>query len=151
MTPDPVPRPAHAAPLGRKLVFVVTEDWFFASHFLPMARAARELGLEVAVVARLREHGAAIEAAGARVIPLESERASLNPMSAGSPPGGSRRSCRRERADLVHCIALRGILVGGAAAAMAGVPRRIYALTGSGLLGARTDLVGRGARAAPAP
>ena len=24
----------------RRLVFVVTEDWFFASHFLPMARAA---------------------------------------------------------------------------------------------------------------
>lgn len=25
---------------GKSLVFVVTEDWFFASHFLPMARAA---------------------------------------------------------------------------------------------------------------
>ena len=32
---------------GRKLVFVITEDWFFVSHFLPMAGAARELGFEV--------------------------------------------------------------------------------------------------------
>jgi hypothetical protein len=31
-----------------KLLFVATEDWFFASHFLPMARAARELDFDVA-------------------------------------------------------------------------------------------------------
>ena len=34
---SPPPRPARPM---RRLVFVVTEDWFFASHFLPMARAA---------------------------------------------------------------------------------------------------------------
>ena len=34
----------------RRLVFVVTEDWFFASHFLPMARAAIAMDLAVAVV-----------------------------------------------------------------------------------------------------
>ena len=33
----------------RRLVFVVTEDWFFASHFLPMARAAQAAGFEVHV------------------------------------------------------------------------------------------------------
>jgi glycosyltransferase involved in cell wall biosynthesis len=48
----------------------------------------------------------------------------------------------------VHCIALRPILVGGAACLMAGAARRVYALTGLGFLGARDDLVGRGARAA---
>ena len=148
MTPDSHAAPGARLPARRKLVFVVTEDWFFASHFLPMARAARELGLEVAVVARLREHAAAIETAGARTIPLEADRASLNPLSAGYAAGQVAAILRRERADLVHCIALRGILVGGAAAGMAGVSRRIYALTGSGLVGARTDLVGRGARAA---
>ena len=58
---DPADAPRAA---GRKLVFVVTEDWFFASHFLPMARAARELGLTVRVVCRVRDHGPAIEATG---------------------------------------------------------------------------------------
>ena len=140
--------PATRPPVGRKLVFVVTEDWFFASHFLPMARAARELGLDVAVVARVRGHRGPIEGAGARVIPLEAERGSLNPVGAGFAAGRLAAILRRERADLVNCIALRAILVGGAAAAMAGVPRRVYALTGSGLLGARPGLLGRGARAA---
>jgi hypothetical protein len=56
---------------GKKLAFVVTEDWFFASHFLPMMRAARELGLEVVVITRVRGHRKELEQAGARVIPLE--------------------------------------------------------------------------------
>lgn len=128
---------------GRKLVFIVTEDWFFASHFLPMARAARELGLEVAVVTRVKAHREAIEATGARVIPLQAERRSLNPMAAGYASGQLASILRAEKADLVHCIALRSILVGGFAASLAGVDRRVYALTGLGFLGARTDYVGR--------
>ena len=128
---------------GRKLVFVVTEDWFFASHFLPMARAARELGLEVAVVTRVKAYREAIEATGARVIPLQAERRSLNPMAAGYASGQLASILRAEKADLVHCIALRSILVGGFAASLAGVDRRVYALTGLGFLGARTDYVGR--------
>ena len=133
---------------GRKLAFVVTEDWFFASHFLPMAQAARDLGLEVAVVTRVREHQGAIEATGARVIPLEAERRSLNPMAAGYAAGRLAAIFKAWRPDLVHCIALKPILIGGTAALMAGIPRRVYALTGLGLLGARQGLVGRGARLA---
>ncbi|MET0531862.1 MAG: glycosyltransferase family 4 protein [Microvirga sp.] len=128
---------------GRKLVFVVTEDWFFVSHFLPMAGAARELGLDVTVVTRVRDHREAIEATGAKVIALEAERRSLNPMAAGYAAGQLAAILKDEKADLVHCIALKSILVGGFAASMAGVGRRVYALTGLGFLGARTDFVGR--------
>jgi glycosyltransferase involved in cell wall biosynthesis len=129
--------------MASRIAFVVTEDWFFASHFLPMARAARELGLEVDVVTRVRDRKAAIEATGARVIPLEAERRSLNPMAAGYTAGRLAAILKQTRPDIVHCIALRSILTGGAAAAMAGIDRRVYALTGLGYLGARSDLAGR--------
>jgi glycosyltransferase involved in cell wall biosynthesis len=132
----------------KRLAFIVTEDWFFASHFLPMARAAREMDLDVAVITRVREHRAAIEATGAKIIPLEAERRSLNPAAAGYSAGRLAAILKAWKPDIVHCIALRAILVGGAAALMAGVPRRIYALTGLGFLGARQDLLGRGARMA---
>ncbi|MCJ2096092.1 glycosyltransferase family 4 protein [Methylobacterium sp. J-072] len=130
----------------RSLVFVVTEDWFFASHFLPMARAAIGMGLAVTVVTRVRAHRAIIEATGARVVPLEAERASLNPMAAGYAAGQLAGILKALNADIVHCIALRSILVGGTAAAMAGIPARVYALTGLGLVGARSDRIGRAAR-----
>ncbi|CAA9310875.1 MAG: Lipid carrier : UDP-N-acetylgalactosaminyltransferase / Alpha-1,3-N-acetylgalactosamine transferase PglA; Putative glycosyltransferase [uncultured Microvirga sp.] len=127
---------SRSKPPARTLVFVVTEDWFFASHFLPMVEGARELGLEAAVVTRVRDHRAAIEATGARVIPFEAERRSLNPLAAGREAGRLAAILRREKPDLVHCIALRPILLGGSAALMAGVGRRVYALTGLGFLGA---------------
>jgi glycosyltransferase involved in cell wall biosynthesis len=148
---DPSESPLPSGSLkvaGRKLVIFVTEDWFFASHFLPMARAAAELGLKVTVITRVRDHREAIEATGARVIPLEAERRSLNPMAAGYAAGRLAAILRTEKPDILHCIALRPILLGGAAAVMAGVPRRIFALTGLGLFGARHDMAGRGARAA---
>ena len=128
---------------GRKLVFIVTEDWFFASHFLPMVRAARELGLAVTVVTRVRAHREVIEALGAKVVPLDIERRSLNPITMGDASGQLAAILKAEKADLVHCIAIKGILLGGFAAMLAGVGRRVYALTGLGFIGARTDTVGR--------
>ncbi|HEY0570158.1 MAG TPA: glycosyltransferase, partial [Enterovirga sp.] len=135
-----------AAPASPRLAFVVTEDWFFASHFLPMARAAVELGFEVAVITRVRDHRTTIESVGARVIPLEAERSSLNPVAAGYAAGHLASVLKAWRPDVVHCIALRSILVGGAACAIAGIDARVYALTGLGLIGARADAVGRVAR-----
>lgn len=119
-----------------RIVFLVTEDWFFASHFLPMARAAVAMGMEVAVITRVRAHASAITATGARVIPLEAERRSLNPFAAIGTFLTLMRLLRRERPDILHAIALRSILLGGPAARLAGVPARVLALTGLGFLGA---------------
>ena len=38
-----------------RLLYVVTEDWAFLSHRLPMARAAREAGFEVHVATRVSD------------------------------------------------------------------------------------------------
>lgn len=138
-------RGPSAAP---RLAFVATEDWFFVSHFLPMLRAAREAGFEVTVVTRVRGHGAAIEREGARVVALEADRRTLNPIAAGDAAGRLAAILKAVRPDIVHCVALRSILLGGTAALMAGIDRRVYALTGLGYLGARSGIVGRAARTA---
>jgi glycosyltransferase involved in cell wall biosynthesis len=82
------------------------------------------------------------------VIALEAERRSLNPAAAGYSAGRLAAILKAWKPDIVHCIALRPILIGGAAALMAGIPRRVFALTGTGFLGARQDIVGGGARSA---
>ena len=53
-----------------KLLYLITEDWFFCSHFLERAVAAHDAGYEVSVVAREQVHGDRIRAAGLRLIPL---------------------------------------------------------------------------------
>ncbi len=129
-----------------KLLFVATEDWFFASHFLPMARAARELGFDVAVIARERNHRRVIEATGARLIGLEAERGSLDPRALFRQGAALKRLIAAEKPDILHCIALKPIALAGLAGKLAGVERRVYALTGLGFLGAKQGALAAAAR-----
>jgi len=54
-----------------KLMYVISEDWFFCSHFLERAVAAQAAGYDVAVMTREQAHGEQIRAAGIRLLRLE--------------------------------------------------------------------------------
>ncbi len=129
-----------------KLLYLVTEDWFFVSHFLPMARTAKAAGFEVVVAARVRDHAARIEAEGFRVVPLESERRSLGIAEALRGFVRIVRIVRAERPDIVHCIALRMVAIGGLAARAGGAKRLVLAPTGLGLLWSEETAFNRFAR-----
>lgn len=117
-----------------KLMFFVTEDWYFCSHRLPLAIAAKEAGFDVSVVTRVREHGERIREAGIRLIPFENDRRTLNPLSLMSTIGRLVALYRRERPDIVHHVALKPVVLGTVAARLAGVRRVINALAGLGWL-----------------
>ena len=118
----------------KTLLFVVTEDWYFLSHRLPMARAARAAGYDVAVAARESTCRAAIEAQGIRLIPLTMERRSLNPLEAGRAIAALRDIYRHERPAIVHHIAMKPILFGSIAAWLTGAPVVVNAFAGLGFV-----------------
>src|SRR6478752_3079826 len=60
-----------------RVIYLVTEDWYFISHRLPMARAARNAGFEVHVATCIDRHGAAIEAEGFHLHPVAWRRGSM--------------------------------------------------------------------------
>jgi len=129
-----------------KLLYLITEDWFFVSHFLPMARTARAAGFEVVVATRVRDHAGRIEAEGIRVVPLENERRSLSLAEALRGFFRIVSIVRTERPDIVHCIALRMVAIGGVAAKVAGAKRLVLAPTGLGLLWSEESAFNRFAR-----
>jgi glycosyltransferase involved in cell wall biosynthesis len=129
-----------------KLLYLVTEDWFFVSHFLPMARTARAAGFEVVVATRVRDHAARIEAEGCRVVPLEGERRSLGVVEALRGFLRIASIVRAERPHIVHCIALRMVALGGLAARFGGAKRLVLAPTGLGLLWSEESRANRFAR-----
>jgi glycosyltransferase involved in cell wall biosynthesis len=116
-----------------RLVFVVTEDWFFAERFLAMGQVAKRNGFDVFVVARERDHRRQIEAEGITLVALEAERRSVNPFALVTATWQLRSILKRLRPDVVHCIAMKGIVMGGIACALAGVEKRVYAPTGWGV------------------
>ncbi|MBP7337462.1 bifunctional adenosylcobinamide kinase/adenosylcobinamide-phosphate guanylyltransferase, partial [Niveispirillum sp.] len=66
------------------LVYLVTEDWYFVSHRLPMALAAQRAGYDIHVATRVKAHGVEIEARGFTLHPLDWQRGSLNPLKVAS-------------------------------------------------------------------
>ena len=57
-----------------RLLYVVSEDWYFLAHRLPMARAARDAGYEVHVATRVVDGATAIEAEGFKLHPIPFRR-----------------------------------------------------------------------------
>ncbi len=119
--------------MGR-IVFVVTEDLYFYSHRLPLALAAKKAGHDVVVATRPKMRAAEIEMAGIRIVPFEMDRRAMNPLKELVVAFRLARLFREEKPDLVHLVALKPVLVGNLAARIAGVKRRISAVTGLGFL-----------------
>ena len=117
-----------------KILYLLTEDWFFYSHFIERAIATQASGYEVVIVAREREHGARIRAAGLRFIGLEFERRSMNPLTELRQLRQIVALYRRERPDLVHQVSPKPILYGTAAALLTSVPAIVNAPVGMGYI-----------------
>src|ERR1700689_3285639 len=132
------------ARLGKKLIFLVTEDWYFWSHRLPMARAARRAGFEVAVATRVTAHGERIRGLGYALHPLRWKRGRIGPVASVLAVIEIWRLYRRERPLVVHHVSLKPALLGGISARLAGVPLVVSRMTGMGYLGGPPHFRARG-------
>lgn len=112
----------------------MTEDWYFVSHRLPLAVAAKDAGYDVSIVTRVRQEGETILAAGLRLVPFENFRSGMSPIQELYTLVRLVRLYRRERPHVVHHVALKPVLYGSIAARLARVPHVINALAGMGWL-----------------
>lgn len=125
-----------------KLLFFVTEDWYFCSHRLPLAIAARDAGFEVAVATRVNAHADAISREGIRLIPLHLSRGGKNPLREWRTLWALFKVLRTEKPDILHNVAVKPVLYGSLAARLAGTCRVVNALAGLGHLFAVRERAG---------
>lgn len=116
-----------------RLVYLVTEDWYFLMHRLPMARAAKAAGYEVHVVTRIDRGRAAIEAEGFTVHHADLARGSRRLDRIFASVRAVRAHYHAIRPNIVHHVALQCAVVGSLAAAGMRLPT-VNALTGLGTL-----------------
>ena len=115
-----------------RLLFVITEDWYFWSHRLDLARAARDAGFEVLIATRVRAHGERIAREGFGLLPIRMSRRSRHPLRELATVMELAGLYRRERPDIVHHVAMKPILYGSVAARLASVPAVVNAFAGLG-------------------
>jgi glycosyltransferase involved in cell wall biosynthesis len=116
------------------VVFLATEDWYFVSDKLMLARALIARGWRVGVLARVRDHGERIRAEGIELHPLAWRRAGDRPHDHARVIDAIRRHYRRLRPDLVHHVAMKPVVFGSIAARLAGVPAVVNTVNGLGHL-----------------
>lgn len=139
MSPTQTDNPAAARP---KLLFLITEDWFFYGARLALARAARDAGFDVMVATRVRDHGDRILAEGFALRPLSWRRRGDGVAGTVRVIAEIARLYRAERPDIVHHAALKPIVFGAIARRLAfpggrDAPARIAAVMGLGAVFSR--------------
>lgn len=125
-------RPSMSTAARKSLVYIITEDWYFWSHRLALARAARDAGWSITIATRVQAHGPRIEAEGFRLIALPWRRGGGGILGELTALWMIYRLLRQERPDLVHLIALKCIVYGGWMARLAGVRARVATVAGLG-------------------
>jgi glycosyltransferase involved in cell wall biosynthesis len=138
------PAPEGKASKG-KLLFVVTEDWYFLLHWKSLALAAQASGFDVVVATRDGPQFPLIGRAGLRAIPFAMDRRGLSPWGLAREFLALRKLVLAEQPELLHLIALRPVVVGSVLARWLGHMGVVSAITGLGYLftGPRRSLARR--------
>jgi len=116
-----------------RLLYLVSEDWYFLSHRLPMARAARAAGYDVHVLTRVVDGGPSIAREGFILHPIPWKRGSTNPSAALATICRVRALYKHLKPDIVHHVAFAPAVLGSIAAL--GLPmQKLNALAGLGFV-----------------
>lgn len=114
------------------ILFVVNVDWFFLSHRISLAKAARDRGARVTIAAGDTGASAAIRAEGFPFIPLPLSRKGTSPLAEIALFRELLRLYRTIRPDLIHHVTIKPVIYGSVAARMAGNGAILNAVSGLG-------------------
>jgi glycosyltransferase involved in cell wall biosynthesis len=122
------------APAQPTVIFLVTEDWYFWSHRVPIARAVRDAGFRVIVATRVRDFGERIKAEGFELYSLPWRRRGDGVLGTLAALAAITRLYMSEAPVLVIHVALKPMVFGALGALLAGVPRQINMVAGLGFV-----------------
>jgi glycosyltransferase involved in cell wall biosynthesis len=117
-----------------KVLFTFSDDRFFWSHRLSVARAVLRSGYEVVIATGVYAYGRQIEEEGFRLISLELIRKNRSLLKEFRAVRQIRRVYREEQPDIVHQVAIKAVLFGSMASLGMNHMRVVNALTGLGYL-----------------
>jgi glycosyltransferase involved in cell wall biosynthesis len=114
---------------ARRLLFLITEDWYFVSHRLELAKAALAEGYDVHIATRIGRYGPAIRDCGLVLHDVRLGRRVGNPAAELITLV---RLLRLVKPDILHAVALKPAVYGSLAALLAGTPAVVNAVSGLG-------------------
>jgi len=118
--------------MNKKLLFNITEDWFFCSHFLDRALAAKKAGYSIFVLSKMSNKKDIFDNYGMNFISAPFKRKSTNPFYEFYILIRIILIYKRVRPDIVHHVAAKPIIYGSIAARICRIKSVINAPVGMG-------------------
>ncbi|MDH6307766.1 glycosyltransferase involved in cell wall biosynthesis [Dysgonomonas sp. PFB1-18] len=117
---------------NRHLIITVNVDWFFLSHRLPIALAAKKNGYDVTIAARDTGRKNEIEQHGLKFIDIPFDRSGANPLHELKCVHILRKLYKQESPDVIHHVTLKASLLGSLAAKLTKKKNVVNAISGFG-------------------
>tara|TARA_Y100001968_G_C19453940_1_gene770816 strand:- start:12648 stop:14960 length:2313 start_codon:yes stop_codon:yes gene_type:complete len=118
--------------ISKRLLYLITEDWFFCSHFLERALASKKKGFEILVCSNENKHKKIIENYGLKFIKVKFNRRGMNPFYELKILINIYSIYKSFQPDIVHHISAKPIIYGSIAARLTNIKSLINAPTGLG-------------------
>ena len=118
--------------MNKKLLFNITEDWFFCSHFLDRALAAKKAGYSIFVISNMNKHKNFIENYGIKFFHVPFNRKSINPIYESYVLLRIIFLYIKIKPDIVHHVAAKPIIYGSISAKICNIKSVINAPVGMG-------------------
>ena len=115
-----------------KILYLITEDWYFITHRLHLARDCRDAGWDVVVATRINKARAAIERENFLVVPIRMRRRRRMIFAELATIIELIRIYRIHKPDLIHNVGLKPVIYGSVAALICRTGPVINTLAGMG-------------------
>ena len=120
--------------MNKRILFVVSEDWYFVSHRLNLAKYAISQGYEVALICNFSDNKELIKKEGIIIFDWKINRGTFNPIKILKSLIELNNSIKTFRPNLVHVVSIQLILYTGLLNLFKKIDNKIYFFTGLGFL-----------------
>ena len=120
--------------MGKKILFLVNEDWGFYHFRLPLVMAMQDQDFEIVLVTQCHYYFKELQKMGIRIIPLSLVRGASNPFKDLVTLYHLILIYRREKPDIVHHVALKPIFLGSIATKFSHIKLVVNSITGLGYI-----------------
>lgn len=120
--------------MNKKIIFLVTEDWYFLSHRLPIALACQKEGYEVFIACKDTGQFNKIKEYGFKCFNLKVQRGNISLFSILKNILEIRKIIKASEASFLHAVSIQSIILGLLATIFNQNIKFIVAVTGLGSL-----------------
>lgn len=118
----------------KKVLYFVSEDYYFLSHRIDLARDALKRGYKVVLLSNMNKDEDYIKSQGIKTIHIPIERSSKNLLSDIFLLTKIFKIIKQEGPDILHCVSLKPILYGTFCARLIGKIKIVNTFAGLGIL-----------------